>query len=151
MKSLKHFWISSPPEQKDYLFIYFWGALWSSVYLFAPPAATLNVFSTTLVALWTGVTILGGVLGVFGLVTRDNLLIERFGVNLLMIGPLAFAMTQLGLAVFGAITGVGDPTARIHLIFFALWPYLFLNKRRRQLKARVRLVKRVPLPEESGK
>lgn len=150
MKSLGHFWRSSPPEQKDYLFIYSWGAIWSLVYLFATPATTLNVFSITLVGLWTGVTALGAGLGVWGLVTRDNLLIERLGVNLLMIGPLALALTQLGLMVFGLITGIGDPFARIHLIFFALWPYLFLNKRRRQLKARVKLVKQIPLADEAG-
>ncbi len=148
MKSLGQFWRSSPPEQKDYLFIYSWGALWALVYLIFPPTATINLFSLILVGLWTGVTILGGALGVFGLVNRDNLLVERFGVNLLMIGPFAFALTQLGLMVFGLIVPMGDPLARLHLIFFALWPYLFLNKRRRQLKARVKLVKKIPLAGE---
>jgi len=148
MKSIRQFWENSPPEQKDYLFVYSWGAIWALVYLFATPAATITVFSTTLVALWTGVTVVGAVLGVWGLVTRDNLLLERFGVNLLMVGPLAYALTQLGLAIFGMVIGVGDPTARVHLIFFALWPYLFLNKRRRQLKARVKLVKQLPLGDE---
>jgi hypothetical protein len=151
VKSIRQFWRNSPPEQKDYLFIYSWGALWALVYLVATPTATLTVFSTTLVFLWTGVTILGGSLGVFGLVTNDNLLVERFGVNLLMIGPFAFALTQLGLLVFGLVTGIGDPMARVHLIFFALWPYLFLNKRRRQLKARVKLVKKIPLADEELK
>ena len=150
MKSLRQFWENSPPEQKDYLFIYSWGAIWALVYLFATPTATITLFSTTLVVLWTCVTVLGAALGVGGLVTRDNLLVERFGVNLLMIGPLAYAMTQFGLAVFGALTGIVEPYSRIHLIFFALWPYLFLNKRRRQLKARVKLVKQIPLIEESG-
>lgn len=150
MNQIREFWASSPPEQKDYLFIYSWGALWALVYAVATPTATITVFSTTLVWLWTGVTALGAGLGVFGLVTRDNLLFERFGVNLLMIGPLAYALTQLGLAIFGAITGDLDPQGRIHLIFFALWPYLFLNKRRRQLKARVKLVKQLPTQSESG-
>lgn len=145
MNSIKQFWESSPPEHKDYLFIYAWGALWALVYLFATPTATTTVFSTTLVTLWCSVTVVGAGFGIYGLVTRDNLLWERFGVNLLMVGPLAYALTQLGLTVFGALTGEGDPSARIHLIFFALWPYLFLNKRRRQLKARIRLVKRIPL------
>lgn len=151
MKSLGQFWRSSPPEQKDYLFIYSWGALWALVYLFVPPASTLSVFSTALVILWTAVTVIGAALGVYGLVNKDNLLIERFGVNLLMIGPFALALTQLGLLVFGLITGLGDPLARLHLIFFALWPYLFLNKRRRQLKARVKLVKQIPLMSEEKK
>lgn len=152
MKSLRKFWASSPPEQKDYLFIYSWGALWALVYLFATPTATTTVFSTTLVALWTGVTVLGAVLGVIGLLTRDNLLVERFGVNLLMIGPIAYSLTQLGLATVGIITGTSaDPTSRVALIFFALWPYLFLNKRRRQLKARVKLVKKIPTVDEAGK
>lgn len=149
MKSIREFWASSPPEHRDYLFIYSWGALWASVYLFLPPTSTLNVFSTTLIFLWTGVTILGSALGVLGLIHRDNLLLERLGVNLLMIGPFAFALTQLGLLVFGLVTTIGDPFARIHLIFFALWPFLFLNKRRRQLKARVKLVKKIPLSTET--
>lgn len=150
MKSIRQFWENSPPEQKDYLFIYSWGALWAIVYLFATPIATYSVFSTTLVALWAGVTVLGGALGVYGLVTRDNLLVERFGVNLLMTGPLAYALTQFGLALSGVLLHVGDPGSRIHLVFFALWPYLFLNKRRRQLKARVKLVKKIPLVDEVG-
>ena len=151
MKSIRHFWETSPPEQKDYLFIYSWGALWALVYLIATPTSTVSVISITLVVFWTLVTAVGGVLGCLGLIRRDNLVVERFGVNLLMVGPLAYALTQLGLALFGIVTPVvSDPFARIHLIFFALWPYLFLNKRRRQLKNRVNLVKKIPLYGESG-
>lgn len=150
MKSILHFWKTSPPEQKDYLFIYSWGVIWALVYLIAPPVATVNVFSTILVLLWTGTTMAGGVMCIFGLIRRDNLIVERFGISLLSIGPLAYALTQLGLLIFATVTGVGDPFSRVHLIFFALWPYLFLNKRRRQLKARVRLVKKIPLLEEPG-
>ena len=148
MKSIRQFWDNSPPEHKDYLFIYSWGALWALVYLLVTPSATSTVLSATLVSLWCGVTILGGVLGIIGLVARDNLLLERFGVNLLMTGPLSYALTQLGMAVFGSLTDAVDPAARVHLIFFALWPYLFLNKRRRQLKARIKLVKKIPLSED---
>lgn len=151
MKSIRHFWETSPPEQKDYLFIYSWGALWALVYLIATPTSTVSVISITLVTFWTLVTMVGGVLGCLGLIRRDNLVVERFGVNLLMVGPLAYALTQLGLALFGIVTPItSDPFARIHLIFFALWPYLFLNKRRRQLKNRVNLVKKIPLYDESG-
>lgn len=149
MKSIRRFWENSPPEQKDYLFIYIWGAIWALVYLIATPTSTLTVLSATLVVLWTLVTIVGSILGSVGLVKRDNLVVERFGVNLLMVGPLAYALTQLGLAMFGLVAPFpGDPFARIHLIFFALWPYLFLNKRRRQLKNRVNLVKKIPLYDE---
>lgn len=151
MKSIRHFWETSPPEQKDYLFVYSWGALWALVYLIATPTSTVSVISITIVAFWTLVTMVGGVLGGLGLIRRDNLVVERFGVNLLMVGPLAYALTQLGLALFGVVTPVtSDPFARIHLIFFALWPYLFLNKRRRQLKNRVNLVKKIPLYDETG-
>lgn len=151
MKSIRHFWKNSPPEQKDYLFIYSWGAIWALVYLIATPTTTTSILNFALVALWAGVTIVGGALGVTGLVKRDNLVIERFGVNLLMIGPLAYAITQLGLALVGIVLpDFSDPINRIHLIFFALWPYLFLNTRRRQLKNRVNLVKRIPLYEETG-
>ncbi|UVG35139.1 membrane protein [Microbacterium phage Cece] len=149
MKFIRDFWTDSPPEHKDYLFIYAWGAIWALVYLIFPPASTLTVFSTSLVYLWCVVTMIGGGLGVYGLFTRNNLLYERLGVTLLMLGPIAFALTQLGLALFGIVAVLGDPLARIHLIFFALWPLLFLNKRRRQLKARTNLVKKIPLPDEN--
>jgi hypothetical protein len=149
MNSLREFWGSSPPEQKDYLFIYAWGALWALVYATATPTATVTAFSTTLVWLWTTVTVIGAALGIYGLVTRDNLLVERFGVHLLMIGPIAYSLTQLGLSIAATIVDLGDPIARVHLVFFALWPYLFLNKRRRQLKARVKLVKKIPLAHEA--
>lgn len=151
MKSIRRFWENSPPEQKDYLFIYIWGAIWALVYLIVTPTSTLTVLNASLVVFWTVVTAVGGILGSIGLVKRDNLVVERFGVNLLMVGPLAYAMTQLGLAMFGLMAPLpGDPLARIHLIFFALWPYLFLNKRRRQLKTRVKLVKRIPLYDETS-
>lgn len=150
MKSILNFWKSSPPEQKDYLFVYLWGALWALVYLTIPPVASVNLLGDVLVWVWTGTTVVGAILGILGLVNRDNLIMERFGVTLLMIGPLSFAMTQLGLLLVSAITGVGNPFPRIHMIFFALWPYLFLNKRRRQLMARVRLVKKIPLVDETS-
>src|SRR6187402_1229952 len=100
MKSLKRFWETSPPEYKDYLFIYSWGAIWALVYFFFIPVSTLNVMNRVGVGLWAAVTIAGGVLAVAGLLRQDNLLLERLGVNLLMVGPLAYAVTQLGLLVF---------------------------------------------------
>lgn len=152
MKSIRQFWENSPPEHRDYVFIYSWGAIWAIVYLMVTPTTTTTVFNSTLVLLWCSVTVIGAILGIVGLVQRDNLVVERLGVNLLMIGPLAYALTQLGLAVFGVVVpSFSDPINRIHLIFYALWPYLFLNKRRRQLKTRVKLVKKIPLYGESGK
>lgn len=151
MKTILHFWKTSPPEQKDYLFIYSWGVIWSLVYLIATPTSTTHFVNTLLVALWCIISAVGGVLCVVGLISRDNLILERFGIGLLSIGPLAYALTQLGLLFYSAAADIGDPTARVHLVFFALWPYLFLNKRRRQLKARVRLVKKIPLLEDLDK
>jgi len=154
MKSLRRFWDTSPPEYKDYLFIYAWGAIWALVYLFFTPAATYNLTSTFIVALWAGVAVTGACIAIWGLIFRDNLIVERFGVNLLMIGPMAYALTQLGLLIFFAFAAPAgvepptDPLSRLHLVFFALWPYLFLNKRRRQLKSRVKLAKKMPLMGE---
>ncbi|UDL15893.1 hypothetical protein QEH42_gp102 [Microbacterium phage Pumpernickel] len=152
MKSIKSFWKNSPPEYKDYLFIYLWGVLWPTVYLFITPAATFYIVNFVFVLLWTGVTIVGGITAMRGLLTRDNLLLERFGVTLLMIGPISFAITQFGTMIYKIVVDdplIGSPWGHVHLIFFALWPFLFLNKRRRQLKSRVELAKQVPLRAES--
>jgi len=73
MKTFREFWTSSPPEHKDYLFIYAWGALWALVYLIFPPSATVSAFSTSMVWLWTITTILGGILGIWGLVPGTTL------------------------------------------------------------------------------
>lgn len=131
--------------------IYAWGGIWAAIYLIFPPAATLNVLSQATVYLWTIASILGALTAVAGLLTRDNLLMERLGVHLLMVAPIVYGLTQLGLFVYGFYDNLPtDPFDRFHLIFLALWPFFFLNKRRRQLKARVADAKGAPLPSESA-
>lgn len=149
MKTILSFWKTSPPEHKDYLFIYAWGALWASVYLIATPPSTTGVFGATLAYTWCLTMVVGGALGVAGLLRRDNLILERLGISLLMTGPIAFGLTQLGLIIYEYYSPGENPISRVHLIFLALWPYLFLNKRRRQLKNRVRLLKKIPLGDET--
>lgn len=151
MRTLKSFWSNSPAEYKDYFFIYLWGVLWPAIYLLITPQYTFYIIHQIYIVLWTVTTALGGILAVSGLVFRDNLLLERLGVTLIMAGPVAYAVTQLGTLIFKTVTDIpyfGSPLNHVHLIFFALWPLLFLNKRRRQLKARVEISKKVPLESE---
>ena len=145
-------WKILPSDHKDYVFIYIAGFIWATVYFFFSPATTYSILNQATVYLWTIVTALGAVLAVIGLLTRDNLLMERLGVTLLMTGPIVYSLTQLGLFIYGLYGGLSsDPFDRIHLIFLALWPFFFLNKRRRQIKKQVREAKKIPLQSETPK
>ena len=147
-------WKKLPSEQKDYFFIYITGALWAVTYFFLTPVATLGVVDRAVLGLWLGSAVVGAVLAVLGLVRQDNLLVERLGVNILMVTPLIYAALQFAITISILVTHPeGDATtpwySRVALIVMALWLFLFLNKRRRQLKRRVQEVKLSPLPAES--
>lgn len=134
--------------------IYVWGFVWVLSYLIFTPTNTFTLLSQVIIWLWCGVAMLGAVLAFVGLVFRDNLLLERLGVNFLMTAPLAFALTQTALVIYGLIdpaNGVIDSSQRLHLIFLGAWPFLFLNKRRRILKNRVLIARATPLEFEPKK
>lgn len=145
-------WRTLPREHKHYLAIYAAGSLWALAYLIFSPIATYALINGGLIVLWCTLTIAGGLLASTGLLFRDNLLLERLGVTFLLVGPLAFLFTQLGLTLYGFfVPGVtDDPTARLHLIFLALWVALFVNKRRSLLKAKVQDAKDLPSSSEKN-
>lgn len=147
-------WRSLPSEHQDYVFIYAWGFLWAASYLFFTPTTTYALVTQTIIWLWTITAITGSVLALIGLLSGNNLLLERMGVTFLLIAPLAFGLTQIALVVYGIVDPLGspsDPAQRAHLIFLGLWPFLFLNKRRRQLKNRVIIARATPLEGEPRK
>lgn len=144
-------WRSLPSEHKDYVFIYVWGFLWAVSYLIFTPTTTFTLVTQTIIWLWTITAMIGSGLALTGLLNGNNLLVERLGVTLLLIAPLAFALTQLSLVLYALIDSHEapfDPTQRMHLIFLGFWPFLFLNKRRRQLKNRVLIARATPLASE---
>lgn len=158
MKAVKKFWKSTPSEYKDYLFIYIWGVIWAALNLVQPrvvgqevqPLSDLGVISGRF---WAAIALIGGVLAVIGLVRKDNLVLERAGVALLMVGPIAYAVTLFGELIFRSVGGefssVSSDWRILSLMVFAIWPFLFLNKRRRHLRNRVHLVAKIPLNEEN--
>lgn len=158
MKAVKKFWKSTPSEYKDYLFIYLWGVIWGGLFLVQPriigPEADIAAWSTSAGRLWAVISITGGVLAILGLVRKDNLVLERAGVTLLMVGPLAYAATLLGeliirTSVYPESTSLSADWRLLTVIVLALWPFLFLNKRHRHLRNRVHLVREIPLNEEN--
>lgn len=143
-------WKTLPPEHKDYLFIYLAGLIWATTLLVFTPTITHSFLGDVVVILWCSSAIIGAILAICGLLNRDNLLLERLGTTLIMVTPLVYSIAQAGLVVYAFFdpAASGEPTARLHLIFLGLWLFLFLNKRRRQLKARVKIVKEAPTASE---
>ena len=160
MKAVKKFWKSTPSQYKDYLFIYLWGVIWGVLNLVQPrvigqevqPLAELGIIAGRF---WAAMAIIGGILAVAGLVRKDNLVLERAGVSLLMIAPIAYAATLLGELIFrgvgGEVAAASSDWRILTTMVFALWPFLFLNKRRRHLRNRVVLVSKIPLNNEGEK
>lgn len=151
---MKKFWKNTPSEYKDYLFIYLWGGIWAIVCLINPLILSEELLVVSMVSsrFWSGVALVGATLAVVGLIKRDNLILERAGVSLLMVGPASYAATMAGELVVRSLggahfSGISDWRV-LALMVFALWPYLFLNKRRRHLRGRVRLVAKIPLSSE---
>lgn len=143
-------WKSLPSAHKDYAVVYALGVLWATVYLVFTPEATENFFDRILVILWVTPAAIGAVIGVFGIFTRDSLLLERLGVTLFMIAPAVFTVIQLSLTYVSIIDGIDstDPSNRMYLIVAGALIFTLLNRRRRYLVALVRQAKRVPLPSE---
>jgi hypothetical protein len=147
-------WRTLPSEHKDYMLIYAWGFFWVLSYVIFTPTNTFTLLNQLIIWFWCVASATGAVIAFIGLVFRDNLLLERFGVHLLMIAPAMFALTQTGLVIYGLLypdNGVIDASQRIHLIFLGVWPFLFLNKRRRILKKRVIIARATPLEYENEK
>lgn len=147
-------WRTLPSEHKDYMVIYVWGFVWVLSYVVFTPTNTFTLLNQIIIWFWCLASMSGAVMAFVGLVFRDNLLLERFGVHLLMIAPAAFALTQTSLVIYGILypeNGVIDPVQRVHLIFLGAWPFLFLNKRRRILKNRVIIARATPLEYETKK
>jgi hypothetical protein len=149
MKSFIRVWKSLIPEHKDYFFIYLTAVLWAIAFaIFTPPSAQLIVLDRIFIVLWLGSAILGAVLALSGLLRKDNLLLERLGVTILSATPLIYSSLQLSIMISMAYMHAmpaAEWTSRIGLVVMGIWLFLFLNKRRRQLKFRVEELKSAPI------
>lgn len=140
-------WKQLTPEDRDYAVIYLAGAVWCGVFLFVPPSAVLLVFDRVVGSLWSGAGLVGAVMALAGLFARDHLLLERFGVRLLLIAPLVYSLMQ-AVTAFTELNGTGM-SQRWHLIFLGLFVAAWLRKRLRKFGALVRDAKETPLPGEA--
>lgn len=134
------------PENRDYLVVYAWGALWTTWFVvFTPdPLASLFYRGTVVLVAATGIT--GAVLAAAGVVRNDHLTLERLGVTLLMTQPIVYTVFQLVQTIVDLV--VTGTTQRSHLVLLGLWPAWWLWKRYRVLSRRVAEAKETPLPSE---
>lgn len=134
------------PEKLDYFLIYTVGGVWAASFLFFTPATVQVILGHPITIAWTSVAMLGAVLAIVGMLRNDNLLLERLGVKLLLIAPLAFVLVSIALGIVELIQD--GTTPRLHQVVLALWPTMILRKRLRELRDHVIIAKDTPLPAE---
>lgn len=135
-----------PPENRDYLLVYAWGALWTTWFVVFTPDPLASLFYRGTVVLVAAVGIVGAVLAIAGVLRGDHLTLERLGVTLMMVQPISYAVFQLVQTIVDLIV-IGS-TQRSHLVLLGLWPMWWLWKRYRVLSRRVAEAKETPLPSE---
>jgi len=145
MSRLTTAWKRLSHDHRDYVYIYVTVLLWAlAYYFFTPPITQLLVIDRFVLSLWLGATIFSSVVAMWGLLSRNNLLVERLGVTVLSITPLIYAALQVALIFYLAVFSGEDADSwqtRIYLVFLGIWGFIFLNKRRRQLSRRVHEIK----------
>ncbi|PPG34533.1 hypothetical protein [Rathayibacter sp. AY2B9] len=123
-------------DEKHYISIYAWGALWVLVFVIVTPSAFSTAVDRTATIFFVSATILGALVAIWAIFRREHLPWELIGIGLLMIGPLTYGLLQLGLSIMpsaNSTTGLD----RLHLVFLSLWPVVFLFKRGRWLFSRM--------------
>lgn len=137
--------------QRKYLFVYAASFLWALSYALYTPLASVNLITQSGVYAWTGYTMLASTIGMIGILRKNNLLVERLGVSLLMLTPIIYSFMNFGIMMYEAFSPAPDfPLLRISGMFFGLWLYIPLSYRRRDLAARVKEATKTPLDTESG-
>jgi hypothetical protein len=148
MRRLITAWRHLKSEDRDYIGVYMWGALWIIWFMvFTPAPITGLVFRGTII-LFGLVALAGVILAVRGVLVSDHLITEKYGVLLIMAGPFSYTLLQAGQTVVDLVT-LGE-TQRSHLIIFGAWPLFWLLKRYRHLSRQVGEAKATPLPEEEA-
>lgn len=121
-------------DDPDYLLIYATCALWSLLLGTLTPSAMSTVPTVqTIISVLMMVSGAASVVCVYGVYTGDKLGLERTALLGVLVGLLAYAITQLPLAIVYLLAGNHD---RVALAVFAWLPVLFLNRRRRFLNRR---------------
>lgn len=150
MKATKRRWKNMIPEHRDYTFIYSIAILWAlSYFVFVPSSALVIVTDMIVISLWVFSTLVGALIALHGVLIRDNLLLERLGVNILAPTPLIYSAIQLSIIILEIVAPSNFDSGvewqdRVPLVLMGIWLFAFLNKRRRQLKHRVQELKTAP-------
>jgi hypothetical protein len=134
------------PENRDYLVVYLWGALWTTWFVVFTPDPLASLFYRGTVVLVAALGLGGAALAVAGVLRNDHLTLERLGVSLLMVQPIVYAVFQLVQTIVDLV--LLSTTQRSHLVLLGLWPAWWLWKRYRVLSRRVAEAKETPLPSE---
>lgn len=134
------------PENRDYLVVYLWGALWTAWFVVFTPDPLASLFYRGTVVLVAALGLGGAALAVAGVLRNDHLTLERLGVSLLMVQPIVYAVFQLVQTIVDLV--LLGTTQRSHLVLLGLWPAWWLWKRYRVLSRRVAEAKETPLPSE---
>ncbi|RPE75665.1 hypothetical protein EDF28_3610 [Curtobacterium sp. PhB137] len=134
------------PENRDYLVVYAWGAVWTTWFVVFTPDPLSSLFYRGTVILVACLGVAGAALAIAGMLRNDHLTLERLGVSLMVVQPVGYAVFQLVQTVVDlSLTGT---TQRSHLVLLGLWPAFWLWKRYRVLSRRVAEAKETPLPSE---
>ena len=130
-------------EERAYLWIYATTILWCIVYLAIPPAPVLVTFDRPLTIAWPLAGIVGAAIAMTGILARDNLLIERAGVTVLLAAPGTYTLIQAGVAISEHVTLGASNRWHLIIVFTLLFEFFF--KRYRRLGRWVREAKNTPL------
>jgi len=148
--SLFRRWKALPGEHKHYVLIYTTVVLWCIAYFIFFPESMVLFADRIYFLFWMIPVVVGAVVAIKGMLSHDNLLLERLGVSLVMIAPIAYALLQAGVAVglFVTPSPGEDVTGRIPLIILAFWLFLTLRNRSRELNEQLDSAKNLPLANE---
>jgi hypothetical protein len=148
MRKLFSAWRALKSEDRDYVGVYLWGAVWLVTFMVFTPAPITGLVFRGVIILFGVVALAGVFMAVRGVFVGDHLITEKYGVLLLMAGPASYTLLQLGQAIVDVVT-TGE-TQRSHLILFGAWPVFWLLKRHRHLSRQVGEAKATPLPAEEA-
>jgi hypothetical protein len=148
MRKLLTAWRALKSEDRDYVGVYLWGALWIVWFMVFTPAPITGLVFRGVIMLFGVVALAGVFMAVRGVLVADHLITEKYGVLLLMAGPFSYTLLQIGQTAVDLI--LTDATQRSHLIFFGAWPLFWLLKRFRHLSRQVGEAKATPLPAEEA-
>ncbi len=119
---------------------------WAVVFWLYPPTAFVAALDASTRVFWCLAVLTGALTGVIGLITRLDLKVELPGVLFMLLGPLAYATSQVYYVVYPPVVPANAAIPRTQdryaLIIYASIPIFFLLVRLVQLLNQARTAKR---------